>query len=173
MKMGPRLRKLMLTVHITTSVGWLGAVIAYIPLDITVATSQDVQMLRAAYLGMDLVVQWAIIPLALAAFVTGLIVSLGTTWGLFRHYWVIVSLILTAFATGILLIEAQAVASFAATARDPNASAKTVLALGNSLGHSIGGLVVLLVTLALNVYKPRGLTKYGWRKQQAERTQRE
>ena len=169
MKMSPRLRKLMLVVHIMTSVGWVGAVAAYIPLDVTVATSQDDQTLRAAYLGMDLVVQWAIIPLALAAFVTGLIVSLGTTWGLFRHYWVIVSLILTGFAVIILFIEAQAIASFADTARDPTASAAEVRALGNSLGHSAGGLVVLLVTLALNVYKPRGVTPYGWRKQQEAR----
>jgi hypothetical protein len=44
-----------------------------------------------------------------------------------------------------------------------------VRGLGNTLPHSIGGLLVLLVVLALNVYKPRGLTRYGWRKQREER----
>ena len=173
MKMGPSLRKFMLALHITASVGWIGAVVAYIPLDITAAASQDDQTLRAAYLGMDVIVRWAIIPLALAGLASGLVVSLGTNWGLFRHYWVIVSLALTAFATIILIIEAQAIAYFAATARDPAASADQVRALGNSLGHSIGGLVLLLVVLALNVYKPRGVTPYGWRKQQEEQARRE
>ena len=28
------------------------------------------------------------------------------------------------------------------------------------------GLVVLIVLTALSVYKPRGMTRYGWRKQQ-------
>jgi hypothetical protein len=38
--------------------------------------------------------------------------------------------------------------------------------LGGDLSHAVGGLVVLLVITALNVYKPHGLTPYGWRKQQ-------
>jgi hypothetical protein len=38
--------------------------------------------------------------------------------------------------------------------------------LGGDLGHAVGGLVVLLVITALNVFKPPGLTPYGWRKQQ-------
>jgi hypothetical protein len=33
--------------------------------------------------------------------------------------------------------------------------------------------VVLLVILVLNVYKPRGMTRYGWRKQQEERRNKE
>jgi hypothetical protein len=39
--------------------------------------------------------------------------------------------------------------------------------------HSIGGTIVLLVILVLNLYKPRGMTPYGWRKQQKERTREE
>lgn len=167
--MGPGLRKLMLSIHIATSVGWIGAVLAYIPLDLATVWSEDATTLRAAYVSMDVIAQWALIPLALAALVTGLIVSLGTPWGLFRHYWVIVSLILTAFAVTILIIEAQTIAALAKIAADPATSDEALRALPNTLGHSIGGLVVLLLVLALNVYKPRGLTRYGWRKQQEAR----
>ena len=42
-------------------------------------------------------------------------------------------------------------------------------ALGSTLVHSVGGTVVLLVILVLNVYKPRGMTRYGWRKQEEQR----
>jgi hypothetical protein len=44
-----------------------------------------------------------------------------------------------------------------------------MLALPGTLPHSVGGLVVLGVVLVLNVYKPQGVTPYGWRKQQEER----
>ena len=42
--------------------------------------------------------------------------------------------------------------------------------LGGDLGHAVGGLVVLLVVTVLNVYKPQGLTPYGWRRQDESRT---
>ncbi len=47
--MTPRLRKLVLIAHITFSVGWFGAVAAFLVLVITGLTSRDPQMVRAAY----------------------------------------------------------------------------------------------------------------------------
>jgi hypothetical protein len=41
-------------------------------------------------------------------------------------------------------------------------------ALGGDLLHPGIGLVLLLVIQVLNLYKPRGVTPYGWRKQQEE-----
>jgi len=73
-------------------------------------------------------------------------------------------------ATGVLLIETRTIKSYAQVARDPAASTEALRALGSTLVHSIGGTVVLLVILVLNIYKPRGMTAYGWRKQQRERT---
>lgn len=169
MELPPRLRKLMLTVHIAASVGWLGAVVAYLPLDVTSALSQDAATLRAAYMGMQTIALWAIVPLALAALLTGLVVSLGTPWGLFRHYWVLVSLLLTTLAVVVLLVETQTIRAYADVAADPTAPDEEVRALGSTLVHSIGGLAVLVVVLVLNVYKPRGLTRYGWRRQREAR----
>ena len=167
--MPPRLRKLVLAVHVTVSVGWIGALAGYIALDVTAATAQDPAMLRAAYLGMALIAGDVIVWLAVAALVTGLAVSLGSKWGLFRHYWVVVSLVLTAVATGVLLSELGLIRSMAAVAAAPSTSSEDLRALDNTLVHSIGGTLVLLVILGLNIYKPVGLTRYGWRKQQQQR----
>ncbi|HVM29511.1 MAG TPA: hypothetical protein VM305_01890 [Candidatus Limnocylindrales bacterium] len=167
--MPPPLRRLGLAIHLTCSVGWLGAVIAYLVLDMTVASSGDPRLVRAAWLAMGLVVSWAIVPLALAALATGVVMSLGTRWGLFRHWWVFISLTLTIVATVVLLSEASFVSRVAAMAADPSTSDETVLAFPPTLLHSVGGLAVLLVVQVLNVYKPQGLTPYGWRKQQEER----
>jgi hypothetical protein len=169
MIMPPRLRKFALAAHITLAVGWIGAVASYIPLDVAAATSQDAQTLRAAYLAMEVIAWYVIVPLALASLLSGLVMSLGTKWGLFRHYWVLISLLLTIFATVVLLVETQTISYFADRAADPTTSSDDLRALGSTLVHSVGGTAVLLVILVLNVYKPRGMTRYGWRKQQEQR----
>jgi hypothetical protein len=169
MTMPPSLRKLVLAVHLTVSVGWVGAVAGYLALDVAAATTQGTGTLRAAYLGMDLISRFVVVPLAIASLVTGLIVSLGTKWGLFQHYWVVISFILTVVATLVLLMERDVISSFANVAADPAATANELEALPTTLGHSVGGMIVLVVILVLNVYKPQGLTRYGWRKLQSER----
>ena len=166
--MPPRLRKFALAVHITLAVGWIGAVASYIALDVAAAASQDAQTLRAAYVTMEMIAWYVIVPFALASLLSGLVMSLGTWWGLFRHYWVLISLLLTIFATVVLLVETQTISTFRDIAADPTTSGDDLRALGNTLVHSVGGTAVLLVILALNVYKPRGMTRYGWRKQQEE-----
>jgi hypothetical protein len=164
MAMTPSLRKFMLVVHLTASVGWIGAVIAYLALGISAATSQDVQAVRAAWTAMELIGWYVIVPLALAALLTGIVQSLGTSWGLFHHYWVLITLVLTVFSTVVLLSHMPEVSSRAAMAR--GADAAHFGRLGGDLLHPGVGLLVLLVIATLNVYKPRGLTPYGWRKQQ-------
>jgi hypothetical protein len=162
----PRLRKFALAAHLALAVGWIGAVAAYLALDVAAATSQDAQMLRATYLSMELIAWYVIVPLAFASLLSGLVMSLGTKWGLLRYYWVLISLLLTVIATVVLLMETQTISYFADRAADPTTSSDDLRALGNTLVHSVGGTVVLLVILVLNVYKPRGMTRYGWRKQQ-------
>jgi hypothetical protein len=166
--MPPAVRKLVLAVHLAVSVGWLGAAAAYIPLDVAASTSDDLGMLRAAYLAMDTIVRYAIVPLGLLALLTGILVSVGTKWGLVRHWWVLVSLVLTTFAVVVLVVESTAIGAYAAVAAQPGTSVEQLRSFGGTLLHSVGGAVVLLVVLVLNVFKPRGMTAYGWRKQREE-----
>jgi len=174
MTIRPGLRKLALAVHLAVSVGWVGAVAAYLALDLTVVTSPDADTVRAAWIAMGAIVSWVIVPLAVAALLTGLVMSLGTRWGLFRHWWVLISLLLTVLATLVLLSEAAHISRVAEIALDPtDRSPHDLRPLGvggrGTLLHSVGGLVVLLVIMVLNVYKPQGMTRYGWRKSLEER----
>lgn len=159
--MSSGLRKLVLSVHLTVSVGWIGAVAAYLALDVTTTVSEDPSTLRASYVSMELVARGVIVPLAIASLITGLIVSLGTKWGLFRHYWVVISLLLTAIATAVLLIELGTIGELGSAAADPGMSPQELRELASTLPHSLGGTAVLIAILVLNVYKPRGLTRYG------------
>jgi hypothetical protein len=165
MSMSPRLRRFVLTVHVTTSVGWLGAVVAYVALDVSAVAGQDVQTVRGAYLAMGAIVWYVIVPLALASLLVGIINAIGTPWGLLRHYWVLVKLLLTIVATAVLLVETQTISSLALAA----ASSVDPRALPGSMPHSVGGVVVLLAITILSIYKPRGVTRDGWRKQRDQR----
>ena len=166
MTMSPCLRKFALTVHVTTTVGWLGAVVAFLGLAVVGLTNQDAQTVRGAYLVMEPTAWFVLVPLAFASLLTGIVQSLGTTWGLFRHYWVLFKLLITVFATIVLLIYIETLSLMADLASDPSADLGAVRD-DSPLVHTVLALLLLLVATALAVFKPRGMTRYGWRKQQA------
>ncbi|MGX1886314.1 hypothetical protein AR457_39380 [Streptomyces agglomeratus] len=165
----PRLRKLALTLHVTSSVGWLGAVAAFLALAVAGLTSSSSQMVRGAYLAMDVLGWYVIVPFSIASLLTGLVQSLGTVWGLLRHYWVIAKLLITVVATLLLLVHMQPVGHLA------DAAARAALAGGELQGMRVqliadaaAALLVLLAAAALSVFKPRGVTRYGRRRQREQ-----
>src|SRR5229473_8411400 len=146
------LRKLALTAHVTSSVGLLGSIAAFLALAIAGLTSQDAQTVRAAYLAMELIARFVIVPLAFASLLTGLIQSLGTPWGLFRHYWVLVKLLLTVFAATILLLKIELIDEAARLAAETTLPRAGLREAGIQLAlHAAGGLSVLLVPTILSV----------------------
>jgi hypothetical protein len=170
--MTPSLRKLVLTTHITLSVAWIGAVAAFLALAIAGLTSRNVQVVRVAYPAMELTARFVIVPLAFASLLSGLIQSLGTPWGLFRHYWVLTKFFLTVFAAIVLLKKMPLIGSAARRAADTTLSSADLHAAAMPLVvHAAGGILVLLVVTILSVYKPWGLTPYGRRKQQERQYQ--
>ena len=163
MTLTPPLRKFVLSAHLTFPIGWLGAALAYLAIVLAAMRQPDEQTLRAAWPAMELIGWYMIVPLALASLLTGLVLSVGTRWGLFQHYWVLFSLALTMLATFVLVQHMPSVSDYARVAlANPGA---TVGELRVELFHSGAGLLVLLAIQVMNVYKPRGLTPYGWRRQ--------
>lgn len=167
MRVAPRHRRLLLAVHLACSVGWVGAVIAYLALAIAVPASHDPEVVRAAWIGMELVGWYALVPLAIGSLVTGVLMGAATKWGLLRHYWVVISLLATTVLTVVLVFHMPDVSTQADVARV--ADDEHLLRMGSDIAHAVIGLVVLLDILVLNIYKPKGLTRYGWRKDRAER----
>lgn len=169
MTMTPGLRKFALTAHVTVSVGWLGAVAGFLALAVAGLTSQDAQKVRAAYLAMDLTGWFVIVPLSLASLLTGLVQALGTTWGLFRHYWVLLKFLINILATFLLLLHMWPTTYLARAATETSFSSADLRGLRIQLVVDAGAaLLALLVATTLSVYKPRGMTPYGRRKQQEQ-----
>jgi hypothetical protein len=168
MIMTPPLRKFALTAHVTTSVGWLGAVAGFQALAIAAVGSRELETVRGLYLAMALTGWYVIVPFCVASLVTGLIMSLGTPWGLFRHYWVLVKFLITVIAALILFGFSQTLSALGDLAANATLSLGELRNLKQSPAlHSGGGLLVLLGATVLAVYKPWGMTRYGRRKQHA------
>ena len=166
--MTPALRRFTFTTHITSSVGWAGAVIAFLALAVIGFTSDNEVKVRGAYLVMAPAAWFVLVPLAHASLLSGIILSLGTTWGLFRHYWVLLKLGITVFATVILLIYMATFREMAGVAADPVMDLALVRNASPIL-HAILALILLLAATVLGVYKPFGMTAYGRRKHKEQR----
>jgi hypothetical protein len=155
-------RKIALTFHVTSSVGWLGAVVGFLALAIAGLTSANADTVRASYLAMELVGWAVIVPLALTSTPTGLVMSLGTEWGLVRHYWVVAKLLITVAATALLLVHMQPVGHLARAVVATTALEGELAGLRLQLIADAGAATVaLVVATALSVFKPRGLTPFA------------
>src|SRR5713226_9577902 len=149
--MTPGLRKFALASHVTSSVGWLGAVAGFLALAVAGLSNQNAETVRAAYIAMHLTTWFVIVPLSLAALLTGLVQSLGTSWGLFRYYWIVTKLFLTVLATGLLLLHTQPIARVASLAAERTLSGSDLHQVRVQLVADAGAaLFVLLMTTALS-----------------------
>jgi hypothetical protein len=163
MTMPPRLRKLTLTAHVASSVGWLGVTAVFLGLAVVGLTSRESGTVRGAYLVMEPVAWWILIPFAVTSLVTGLIQSLGTPWGLFRHYWVFFKLAITVLVILLLLGYLGTFVHMAELAADQGTDLNAVRSASPAI-HASLALFVLLVATVLAIYKPRGVTPYGSRR---------
>ena len=159
--MTPALRKLMLLVHIVTAVGWPGSVASFLVLAVTGLTSTNTLIVRSVYQAMPFVTWFVIVPLAFASLFTGILLSLGTKWGLFRHYWVFIKLLINAVSIPILLLHTRIIVEVA------GAAAKAALSPADFHEErvqlviiAIAALLVLLAATILSIYKPRGATPF-------------
>jgi hypothetical protein len=160
--MAPRTIRIVLTSHITFSVGWLGAVAVFLALAITGLSSQNIQLARSAYVAMELSAWYVIVPSCLASLFTGLVQSLGTKWGLFKHYWIVVKLFLTIVATIFLLLHLQPISYLAGVAA--NTSLSNIQEPGlqiQLIAVSGAAILVLLAATTISIYKPWGKIKFA------------
>jgi hypothetical protein len=163
--MAPARRKFALTVHVIVSAGWAGIVASFLALAFAGLVSPDLQLVRASCVAMDFTYRWVVIPFGLASLITGVITSLGTDWGLFRHYWGVVKLLLTVLAVALMLMHLQPVKHAAqAVLATTFASADLDGPRVQLLLYACAALAVLLTATVLSTYKPRGRTLYGARK---------
>ncbi|XVQ08452.1 DUF2269 family protein [Spirillospora sp. CA-255316] len=161
-RFAPRTRRAILLLHVISSMTWLGLDVGLLALSITGYLSDDPVTMRAAYLSMNMLGDTVLIPASLLALVTGVLLGVGTKWGLVRHTWVLTKLVLTV-VTAVLTVVAL---------RDSlNEAAAGMLAARPSAGDAADGLLFAPVVsltcymfmTVLSIYKPWGRTRWGRR----------
>ncbi|MFC5667297.1 DUF2269 domain-containing protein [Kitasatospora misakiensis] len=165
-------RRVWLVVHVACSVGWLGLTAGVLALGIAGRFSDNPDTVRAAYLAQEIFADWLLIPISLLSLLSGLLLSLGTTWGLLRHRWVATKFWLTLAATLASIFALRAFIHDAAG----QVAAGTVPLHGRSphvlvIAPSVA-LTIYLVATVLSIVKPWGMTKRGRRLAAEARTAR-
>ena len=153
----PTSRKYMLILHLLFSIGWFGAVAAFLIPAVNGLTSAAPEKVRASYIVMEAIALFAILPLCIGALITGIMQSIWTPWGLFRYYWLVVKLLLTLVSTGLLLLHLQPIhqladaASLHSLTRDDLRPQRTQVVV-----EAASALCVLLAATILSISKPWG-----------------
>ncbi|WP_202919226.1 hypothetical protein [Saccharothrix deserti] len=146
--MKSKARKSWLLVHVISSVGWLGVTIGMLVL--ALAAFDAPQLYQAMELLGDLVV----LPLALAALTTGVVLSVGTKWGLVKHKWVLVKFALTVIAVVATTFSLRSGLHEAADGAVGTAGADVLVA-------SCVSLTLYIFNTVLSVFKPWGRTRWA------------
>ncbi|WP_052866211.1 hypothetical protein [Streptomyces niger] len=167
-------RRATLVVHVIVSVGWLGLTLGLLALGITAATARAgagasdgagtsgaaLDLAGAAYRSMKIFVDWLVVPLALLTLVTGLVLSLGTPWGLARHRWVVTKFWLTlgAVAATVFALRTQVNSAAAAVTAGRPVPPEVDLVAAPAVA-----LTLYVFLTAVSVLKPWGPTARGRR----------
>ncbi|MFJ3584467.1 DUF2269 domain-containing protein [Streptomyces sp. NPDC090127] len=147
-------RRALLVVHVAVSVSWLGLSVGLLALGITAYTTGDLSLTEAAYRAMKVFADWLLAPVAVVTLASGLVLSLGTPWGLARHRWVWTKFWITLATAAATVFALRPEIEHAAAAGTPDPSlvvAPTV------------SMVAYLFMTAISVLKPWGLTRRGRR----------
>lgn len=131
--MNSTLRKLNLTLHVAVSVGWLGAVLAYLPFAIQSVRGPEPEAARTIYAAMNTIRWGVVLPCEFAALATGFIQSVGTSAGLFRHYWILAKFLLTVGGITILLMHMPLVSRLTESVQEGGIGMAGLVGIGKPL----------------------------------------
>ncbi|MEU9865140.1 DUF2269 domain-containing protein [Streptomyces sp. NPDC047971] len=147
-------RRALLVLHVAVSVAWLGLSVGLLALGITAWTTGDHSLTEASYRAMKVFADWLLAPVALVTLVSGLVLSLGTPWGLARHRWVWIKFWITmaTAAATVFVLRPEIEQAAAAGVRDISLVA----------APTVSTTAYLFMT-AVSVLKPWGLTGRGRR----------
>ncbi|MFJ8537739.1 DUF2269 domain-containing protein [Streptomyces sp. NPDC093591] len=160
LKLSRPARRASLVVHVVGAASWLGLTVGLLALGVTAATTGTAVTVEASVRAMKLFADWLLLPVAFLTLVSGLVLSLGTPWGLARHRWVWTKFWLTLATTTATVFALRpgvnsAVAAVTAGGPLPDA--------GDVLFGPIVSLSAYVFMTVISVLKPWGLTRRGRR----------
>ncbi|PYI52456.1 hypothetical protein [Paenibacillus flagellatus] len=168
-KLSIKKKQAIVILHVLAVVCWLGGAMVMLLLGTHMLKAENGEQLYYTLDNMHLIDVVFIRYTALAALLTGIILSVWTNWGLFKHYWILTKLILTLMLIGFgIEFMGDWLSQIVRIAKQERFLALSDTAFRNASYSLIGGAIANIVSLifmtALSYFKPFGKIKAKVRK---------
>ncbi|MGH9213254.1 MAG: hypothetical protein ACRD2C_21675 [Acidimicrobiales bacterium] len=164
-RLRPRARNRWLVVHVLAAGTWIGIDVVMAVLVFTAVLTDDDGTKALAYQALDLFVVWTLLAAGLLSLATGVVLGLGTRYGLVRYWWVATKLALNLLLAMLVLVALGPEVSDAAERGDRfTAGESASLDVGDLIFPPIVSPLALLAAILLGVFKPWGRIRNGQRR---------
>ncbi|GIP40677.1 hypothetical protein J31TS4_39570 [Paenibacillus sp. J31TS4] len=160
-KLSIKKKQWIVVIHVLSVVCWLGGAMVMLLLGLYMQKAENGEQLYYTLENMHLIDVVFVRYTALLALFTGIVLSVWTNWGLFKHYWILIKLILTValIAFGIKYMGAW-LSQIVRIAQQERSLALSDTAFLNASYSLIGGAAANIVSLifmtAISYIKPFG-----------------
>jgi hypothetical protein len=163
--MPPTVRKTVLSLHVIVAVGWLGVTFGDVTLGLTAILTDTPAVQHSMFRALGTIADVLLLPIAWLAYGTGLLLALGTRWGLVRHKWVLVKFLLTTLTVGLTTFSlVPGLKTMRDTVNDTPADQLVPLGAAEVSGLITAGIVsttCYVTAVVLSIFKPWGRTRWG------------
>jgi hypothetical protein len=160
-RLGARTRKGFLVVHIVSAGVWIGIDVVMAVVVFTALLADDYTK-ALSYRALEMFVVWPLLASGLVCLASGIVLGLGTKWGLLRYWWVAVKLALNVVLVVLVAFALRpGVSEMAERGRRFAAAEAASLAVGDLIFPPIVSTSALLIAFVLAVFKPWGRLRKG------------
>jgi hypothetical protein len=154
-RLGTWTRKGFLVVHVASAGAWIGIDVVMAVFVFTALLADDDSTKALCYRALELFAVWPLLTTGLVCLASGIVLGLGTKYGLVRYWWVAIKLVLNIVLTALVLVALRpAVTEAAEQGRQFAAGAPASLAVGDLIFPPIVSPTALLIAVVLAVFKP-------------------
>lgn len=156
-RLGGRTRKAVLTVHIGSAGVWLGMDLTFGVLLCTAMLTDNRTTAATAYQVLEMVAIYPMLTAGVLTLITGVILGIGSKYGLFRYWWVAVKLAINVLFVGLIIFAlGPSVRGVSESGRMLAVDPTTVVPYEDLLGPLIVAPTLLVIAMVLSVFKPWG-----------------
>jgi hypothetical protein len=156
-RLGARTRKGILVVHIASAGAWIGIDVVMGVFVFTALLAGDENVKALCFRALELFAIWPLLITGLVCLTSGVLLGLGTKWGLIRYWWVAIKLVMNVVLVVLVaFLLRPGVIELAEQGRLFAAGETASLAVGDMIFPPIVSTSALLLATVLAVFKPWG-----------------
>lgn len=155
-RLGGTTRKAVLVLHIASVGSWLGIDVVMAVLTFTALGTDSTSTKALCFRVLELVTVWPMTVSGLTCLVTGVLLALGSKYGLTKYWWVVVKLCLNLLLSTLVLVALRPGVAELADRGEVNDLA---VPIGDMIYPAIVSPTLLMVAVILSVFKPWGLLR--------------